>query len=147
MFDLIRSLPTRRLYRLSCSWPSRAIHPQLSLESYCHWPSQVHPWEHPWISRIRQTTDRGGWCYSARNVESDPWCSRLEICMSMCILCWIDHTLRYLISLLILAKEPICYSRSQTSNLNLIMSENIAFIKRDLWFLALNCPTLYSHRH
>ena len=41
----------------------------------------------------------------ARNVESDPRRSRLEIYMSTHILCRIDHTLRYLITLLFRLKS------------------------------------------
>ena len=39
MLDPIRFLPIMWPYQLPCFWLSRVIHPQLSLESHCHWPS------------------------------------------------------------------------------------------------------------
>ena len=62
-------------------------------------------------------------------------------------LCRIDHTPHCSIAFFVLAKEPIWYSRSQTSNLNPIKSENTAFIKRIPRSSALNHPASYSLRH
>ena len=67
--------------------------------------------------------------------------------MSTRILCRIDHTLHYLITLLVSAKEPIWYSRSQTSNLNLIKSKNMAFIKRAFRSSILSHLVPYSLQH
>ena len=65
------------------------------------------------LDQLEKSIACGSWCHLTRNTESDPWCPRLEICMSSWILCRTDHILHCLLMLPSLTKEPIWYSWSR----------------------------------